>query len=213
MVGCTLAGIGHEQLVDGHATAEAIHEYFLGNRLYSNLPRKYKISVTGCAEDCARGLINDVALSGAVADDGTRGFNLRIGGGLSSSPHFARSLDVFVTPEEAPEVVAGVTAIFRDSEENRQKRGKARLKFLVDKLGPEAFREELVRRLGRDLTPRRAQRARPARPRPHRRHAAGRRRARRGRLLRPRRAHQGRAVRAASSPWRASTAPPTGRSA
>jgi ferredoxin-nitrite reductase len=151
VVGCTLAGIGHEQLVDGHATAEAIHQYFLGNRLYSNLPRKYKISVTGCAEDCARGLINDVALSGAVTEDGTRGFNLRIGGGLSSSPHFARSLDIFVTPDEAPEVVAGVTEIFRDSEENRQKRGKARLKFLVDQLGPEAFREELVRRLGRDL--------------------------------------------------------------
>jgi ferredoxin-nitrite reductase len=151
VVGCTLAGIGHEQLADGHATAEAIHQFFLGNRLYSNLPRKYKISVTGCAEDCARGLINDVALSGAVAEDGTRGFNLRIGGGLSSSPHFARSLDIFVSPEEAPEVIAGVTEIFRDSDENRQKRGKARLKFLVDKMGPEAFREELVRRLGRDL--------------------------------------------------------------
>src|SRR3954447_26473798 len=84
VVGCTLAGIGHEQLVDGHATAEAIHQHFLGNKLYSNLPRKYKISVTGCAEDCARGLINDLALSGAVADDGTAGFNIRVGGGLST---------------------------------------------------------------------------------------------------------------------------------
>ena len=71
VVGCTLAGIGHEQVVDGHATAEAIHEYFLDNKLYSNLPRKYKISVTGCREDCARGLINDVSLSGAIHEDGT----------------------------------------------------------------------------------------------------------------------------------------------
>src|SRR3954449_3766738 len=132
VVGCTLAGIGHEQVVDGHATALALHHHFLGNKLYSNLPRKYKISVTGCAEDCARGLINDVALSGVVAPDGTPGFDLRIGGGLSSSPHFARRLDVFVAPEDAPEIIAGVTAIFRDSEENRQKRGRARLKFLVD---------------------------------------------------------------------------------
>jgi ferredoxin-nitrite reductase len=153
VVGCTLAGIAHDQIVDGLAVADAIHEYHLDNRLYSNLPRKYKISITGCREDCARGLINDVALSGAIHEDGTRGFNLRVGGGLSSSPHFARALDVFVTPEEAPEVVAGVTAIFRDSEENRQKRGRARLKFLVDDLGPEGFREELVRRVGHELRP------------------------------------------------------------
>src|SRR5918912_1074639 len=148
VVGCTLAGIAHDQIVDGHGTARAIHEHFLGNRLYSNLPRKYKISVTGCLQDCARGLINDVALSAAIAEDGTRGFNLRVGGGLSSHPRFARFVDVFVGPEEAPEVVEGVTAIFRDSEENRQKRGKARLKFLVDDVGPEGFREELVRRVG-----------------------------------------------------------------
>src|SRR3954451_1413823 len=153
VVGCTLAGIAHDQLADGHAVAEAIHRYHLGNRLYSNLPRKYKISITGCREDCARGLINDVALSGAIHEDGTRGFNLRVGGGLSSSPHFARALDVFVTPDEAPEVVAGVTAIFRGSEENREPRGRARLKFLVDDMGPEAFRAELVRRVGRELRP------------------------------------------------------------
>ena len=153
VVGCTLAGIGHEQLADGHATAEAIHRHFLGNKLYSNLPRKYKISVTGCAEDCARGLINDVALSGAVLEDGTRGFNVRVGGGLSTHPRFSRWIDVFVTPEEAPEVVEGITAIFRDSDENRKARGKARLKFLVDRVGPEDFRAELERRVGRPLRP------------------------------------------------------------
>jgi ferredoxin-nitrite reductase len=151
VVGCTLAGLAHDEIVDGYATAAAVHEYFLNNRLYSNLPRKYKISVTGCAEDCARGLINDIALSGAVAGDGTRGFNLRVGGGLSSHPRFARWMDVFVTPEEAPEVLAGMTAIFRDSEENRKARGKARLKFLVDRVGAEALRAELESRVGRPL--------------------------------------------------------------
>ncbi len=151
VVGCTVAGIAHDQIVDGHATAEAIHERMLGNRSYSNLPRKYKVSVTGCAEDCARGLINDVALSGAIADDGTPGFNLRVGGGLSSHPRFARWVDVFLTPEEAPEVVEHITAIFRDSEENRKARGKARLKFLLDRVGPEEFRAELERRVGREL--------------------------------------------------------------
>ena len=60
-------------------------------------------------------------------------------------------MDVFVTPEEAPEVIAGMTGIFRDAEENRKARGKARLKFLVDRVGPEALREELERRVGRPL--------------------------------------------------------------
>ena len=109
MVGCTVSGLAHDEIVDGYATAEAIHEYFLDNKLYSNLPRKYKVSVTGCAEDCARGLINDIALSAAIQPDGTKGFNLRVGGGLSTQPRFARWVDVFVTPEEAPEVVAAVT--------------------------------------------------------------------------------------------------------
>src|SRR3954452_5419477 len=151
VVGCTLAGLGHEEIVDGYATANALHEHFLDNKLYSNLPRKYKISVTGCAEDCARGLINDIALSGAIASDGTRGFNLRVGGGLSTQARFARWMDAFVTPEEAPEVIAGMTGIFRDAEDNRQARGKARLKFLVDRVGPEALREELEQRVGRPL--------------------------------------------------------------
>lgn len=151
VIGCTVAGIAHDEIVDGYATALAIHHRLLGNRAYSNLPRKYKISVTGCTEDCARGLINDVALSGAVAADGTRGFNLRVGGGLSAVPRFARWADVFLTPEEAPEVVEHVTAIFRDADENRRARGKARFKFLLDRIGPEAFREELERRAGRPL--------------------------------------------------------------
>jgi len=148
VVGCTLAGIAHDQIADGFGVAESIHERFLGNSDYSNLPRKYKVSVTGCAEDCARGLINDVALSGAVAEDGTAGFNLRVGGGLSSHPRFARWIDVFATEDEATDVVEQVTAIFRDSDENRVKRGKARLKFLVDRIGPEEFRAELERRCG-----------------------------------------------------------------
>jgi ferredoxin-nitrite reductase len=151
VVGCTVSGLAHDEIVDGYATSEAIHDFFLDNKLYSNLPRKYKVSVTGCAEDCARGLINDIALSAAIQDDGTRGFNLRVGGGLSTQPRFARWVDIFVTPEEAPEVVAAVTSIFRDSDENRKARGKARLKFLVDRIGPEALREEIVSRVGREL--------------------------------------------------------------
>lgn len=151
VVGCTLAGIAHDEIVDGYATAKQLHEHFLGNREFANLPRKYKISVTGCSEDCSRGLINDVALSGAIAEDGTRGYNLRVGGGLSAVPRFARWIDVFITPDEVPEVIEHVTAIFRDADENRKARGKARFKFLLDRVGPEAFRDDLESRVGRQL--------------------------------------------------------------
>jgi ferredoxin-nitrite reductase len=151
VVGCTLSGIAHDQLADGHGVAEAIHRRLLGRKAYSNLPRKFKISVTGCAEDCARGLINDVALSAALAPDGTPGFNLRVGGGLSSHPRFSRWIDVWTSEADAPELIEAVTAIFRDSDELRKQRGKARLKFLLDSVGPEAFREELERRVGRPL--------------------------------------------------------------
>ena len=84
VVGCTLAGLAHDEIVDGYATAEAIHDYFLDNKLYSNLPRKYKISVTGCARGLrARADQRHRAVRARSADDGTRGFNLRVGGGLS----------------------------------------------------------------------------------------------------------------------------------
>ena len=133
VVGCTLAGIGHEQILDGHATAEAIHGHFLGNKLYSNLPRKYKISVTGCAEDCARGLINDVALSAAIAPGrharlqpprGRRAL-LRARASRAGSTSSSR-------PRRPPRSSRASPRIFRDSEENRPKRGSARLKFLLD---------------------------------------------------------------------------------
>jgi ferredoxin-nitrite reductase len=151
VIGCPVAGIAHDEIVDGRATALAIHRHLLGNRAFSNLPRKYKISVTGCRQDCAHGAINDVALSGAVHEDGTRGFNLRVGGGLSATPRFARWIDAFISPEEAIEVVEQITAIFHDAQENRRARGKARLKFLLDRVGPDGFRDQLQQRLGRPL--------------------------------------------------------------
>jgi sulfite reductase beta subunit-like hemoprotein len=103
VVGCTLRHRPRGSSSTAYATAEAIHEHFLDNKLYSNLPRKYKISVTGCTEDCARGLINDIAL---LRRRSTRtappGFNSRVGGGLSSRPRFARWIDVFVRPRRPP---------------------------------------------------------------------------------------------------------------
>ena len=75
-----------------------VSDFFTGNREYANLPRKFKISVTGCVEDCAQAEINDIGLWPARADDGTLGFNLLVGGGLSDGERMASDIDVFVAP-------------------------------------------------------------------------------------------------------------------
>jgi ferredoxin-nitrite reductase len=151
IVGSSLAGLDADEIVDGAATATAIHDYFLDNKLYSNLPRKYKVSIAASPRGAARGYINCLSLFGAIHEDGSRGYNIFVGGGLSSAPRFARDLDIFVTPEEVPEVVAAITTVFRDSEENRARRGKARLKFLVDSIGTDGYRAQVVELVGHEL--------------------------------------------------------------
>ena len=177
VVGCTVSGLAHDEIVDGYATSEAIHDYFLDNKLYSNLPRKYKVSVTGCTEDCARGLINDIALSAAIHADGTRGFNLRVGGGLSTQPRFARWVDIFVSPEEAPEVVAAVTGhlprLRREPQGARQ--GAPEVPRRPHRRRGAARGDRQPRRPR--AAPRRAEGARPERRGPRRRARAGRRHA------------------------------------
>ena len=118
---------------------------------FSNLPRKYKMSVSGCRHRCAQPEINDLSLVGHVHPDGREGFDLLVGGGLSSSPRFADRLGVFVPRAEAPEVVAAATSAYRDHG-NRDKRTRARIKFLLAAWGPERFREVVERDyLGRPL--------------------------------------------------------------
>ena len=93
---CPVSGIDGNEVIDAYPVAVAISDFFTGNREYANLPRKFKMSVTGCREDCAQAEINDVALVPARLDDGTVGFNLLVGGGLSDGPRLASDVDVFV---------------------------------------------------------------------------------------------------------------------
>ncbi|HEU0113182.1 MAG TPA: nitrite/sulfite reductase, partial [Thermomicrobiales bacterium] len=100
---CPVSGIDREEAVVAWPVAEAISAYFTGNRDYANLPRKFKMSVAGCREDCAQAEINDIGLVPARLDDGTVGFNLLVGGGLSDGPRLASDIDVFVRPDDAVE--------------------------------------------------------------------------------------------------------------
>ncbi|MGI9121992.1 MAG: nitrite/sulfite reductase [Rubrobacter sp.] len=149
---CPVSGLGHDEVIDAFPVAQAISAYFTGNREYANLPRKFKMSVTGCLEDCAQAEINDVGMLPARLEDGTLGFNLRVGGGLSDGPRMASDVDVFVRPEDAVEITRGIAQVFGELG-NRENRWTARMRYLVQELGPEEFREELAKRVSVGLTP------------------------------------------------------------
>lgn len=156
IVGCPAAGLTPKELVDTRPIASAFQRIFLGNREFTNLPRKFNVTITGCPDNCTTAETQDVAMTPAVAVvDGaeTVGFNLAVGGKQGSGgPTLATGLDAFVRPEEAAEVCAAVALLFRDHGP-REARSRARLAFLVEEWGAERFRKELEVRLSRPLPP------------------------------------------------------------
>ncbi len=156
VVGCPVAGVDREEVLDASPVAQQISDFFLGNLEYANLPRKYKIGITGCRTWCMHPEIHCVALTGAVREvNGQRqvGFDLRVGGGLSTQPFLSRRLGVFVLPEQALEMIRHITDIWQESPEYRQKRHHARFKYLIHDWGLEKFRQTLETRMGRALEP------------------------------------------------------------
>jgi sulfite reductase (ferredoxin) len=156
ITGCPVAGIDADEIADASDLVLRLTDLLNGNPDFYNLPRKYKVSISGCRVWCPYPEINDVGLTAIrhPARDEV-GFSLRVGGGLSTEPHFGERLDAFVRWDQAVDVVAVVSAIFRDSDVLRENREKARLKFLFLRHGWTAasFLAELERRLGTALEP------------------------------------------------------------
>ncbi|MEV3978801.1 nitrite/sulfite reductase [Nonomuraea sp. NPDC049758] len=142
ILGCPLAGIDAEEVLDATDDIQSINRQFIGNPEYSNLPRKFKSALSGCPAHCTVHEINDVAFVGVVNEHGEAGYDLWVGGGLSTNPMLAKRLGVFVSPDRVDDVYAGVIGIFRDYG-YRRLRHRARLKFLVNDWGVEKFREVL----------------------------------------------------------------------
>ena len=158
VTGCPVAGIDGHELIDASPFALAIDRELGGNREFYNLPRKFKISVTGCSSWCSYPEINDVAFTAtARVRNGAKeiGFSVRIGGGLSTEPHLAVKLNAFIRQDHVVAVARGVAEIFRASEVLRQSRDKARLKYLFLQHGwtAESFLAELERQIGFALDP------------------------------------------------------------
>src|SRR3954464_2356174 len=140
MLGCPLAGILEDEVLDASdVLAETVAKY-VGSPEFSNLPRKWKTSMSGCGDHCSEPEIDDVAFVGVVNEDGEAGYDLWVGGGLSTNPKFAHRIGVFVRPDQVTDVWVAATSIFRDYGYRRQ-RNRARVKFLMADWGPEKFRQ------------------------------------------------------------------------
>jgi sulfite reductase (ferredoxin) len=163
VTGCPLAGLDHEELIDASPLAVEIAHHLTANPEFYNLPRKFKISVTGCPVWCTFPEINDVALTAikrsVIDKDGNGveeiGYTLRVGGGLSTEPHIAERIPAFIPQDKALEVVTAVVRIFREQTELRENRTRARIKYLFMRHGwtAESFLVALEEKLGYKLDP------------------------------------------------------------
>lgn len=151
--GCPVAGIDPDEIYDCRDIVRDITRYFLGNKEFSDLPRKYKMTIGGCPHQCYQPEINDLGMIAVQLPNGETGFHVRVGGGLSTQPRLSQQLDMLIRPEQVPEVCQAITEIFRDYG-YRERRNHARLKFLVADWGAERFRDVLIKKLG--WTPARA---------------------------------------------------------
>ncbi|NUP42693.1 MAG: nitrite/sulfite reductase, partial [Streptomyces sp.] len=142
IVGSPVAGIAEDEIIDGTPAIEEIHSRFIGNKEFSNLPRKFKTAISGSPLLDVVHEINDVAFVGVRHPEHGPGFDLWVGGGLSTNPKIGIRLGAWVPLDEVPAVWAGVIGIFRDYG-YRRLRNRARLKYLVADWGAEKFRQVL----------------------------------------------------------------------
>ncbi|VXB03969.1 Sulfite reductase (ferredoxin) 2 [Arthrobacter sp. 8AJ] len=142
ILGSPVAGIAKDEIIDPTPLIAELGERFIGNPLLSNLPRKYKTAITGHPSQDVVHEINDCAFVGIEHPELGAGYDLWVGGALSTNPMLGKRLGAFVKPDQAADVWLGVTSIFRDYGYRRM-RTKARLKFLLADWGPEKFRQIL----------------------------------------------------------------------
>jgi sulfite reductase (ferredoxin) len=156
VTGCPLAGLDSHELIDASPLAREISHHLQANPDFYNLPRKFKISVSGCPIWCNYPEINDLALTAITREvNGTRevGYTLRVGGGLSTEPHIAERIPAFIRQDQALSVVDAAARIFREQLELRENRTRARIKYLFMRFGwtAESFLAALEEKLGYKL--------------------------------------------------------------
>ena len=154
LIGCPLAGIDAEEVLDTTSLLWELQRAWLGRREYSNLPRKFNVALAGCREDCGHAQTQDLGfLPATQVVDGQRrvGFNVLVGGAMGgTSPRLATPLDAWLAPEEVVPFTLALLAVYRDHGP-REQRTKSRLKWLIAEWGEERLRAAVEERLGRAL--------------------------------------------------------------
>jgi len=145
---CPLAGVCPREHVDVAPFLQGVVGHFLRHPLTQNLPRKFKISLSGCEADCAQGLMHDLAVVAVRTVDGRFGFKVLAGGGLGHKPHEAIVVEPFVEEKDLLPVVEAIV-VLHNRYSDRTKRAKSRIKFLVDRFGADGFVAKYREELGR----------------------------------------------------------------
>jgi sulfite reductase beta subunit-like hemoprotein len=138
---CALAGVCAGERFDVSAVAEALTRFLLRHPEAQNLPRKFKIAFSGCGDDCAFGAIHDLGFLARIGPGGEPGFRVVAGGGLATHPTAATEIEEFLPAELATRCALAIVRLQQRLGE-RKNRGRARLKYVVKRLGPEKFLEE-----------------------------------------------------------------------
>ncbi|HEX4605717.1 MAG TPA: nitrite/sulfite reductase [Candidatus Angelobacter sp.] len=158
ITGCPLAGLDAHELCDASPLVDEVTKLLVNNPDFYNLPRKYKISISGCPDWCAYPEINDLAFTPVVREQAGKrevGFSLRVAGGLSTEPHLAVRLNAFVRWQQVIPVTRAVSELFREADVLRENRERARLKYLFLQHGwtAESFLQAVEKKLGYKLDP------------------------------------------------------------
>jgi ferredoxin-nitrite reductase len=152
--GCPVAGLTPHEMLDASGVAREFSSLFVDNKAFTNLPRKFNVTITGCLENCCHAETQDIGLVPSVRDlegQSVAGFNVLVGGKQGSGGYTpAKALNVFVRPADAARLCGAIVGIFRDHGA-RASRTKARLAFLLEERGADWFRSELEKRWGKPL--------------------------------------------------------------
>jgi ferredoxin-nitrite reductase len=154
ITGCPVAGLDKQELFDASPLVMEITRFLEGNREYSDLPRKHKITISACKYRCNAPEIHCQAFVGVKKKEGDQerlGFTVWVGGGLSTVPRIAKPLGVFIPIADTLPVIRAVLDVWKEDLKYRRSFIKARLKFMIDDYGPEAFKSLIENKLGKTL--------------------------------------------------------------
>ena len=152
IVTCPLNGVARNEVIDPCPLVRRLSDLFIGNKDFLDLPKKFKIAMTGCQGNCIKAEVNDLTLL-STHNDGREGFTAYIGGGVGPTlpgPRMAKPFDIFIEPDEVVEMTKAMVEIFRENG-NRENKAKARFKNLLEEWGIERFKGALEEKIGRKI--------------------------------------------------------------